>query len=182
MTGEHDDGDTRDDAALFRDAIGPVRTLPGAPEPPARPRPKPRARMAERDEHDALDAFRRGVGDADALAAGDVLAYRRDAVSPRTLRRLARGQYAVQDELDLHLADTATAETLLRRFLADARASGFGCVSIVHGKGLHADSRLPVLKNLVDRVLRQRADILAFHSAPAARGGTGAVLVLVAPR
>ncbi|MET0717871.1 MAG: Smr/MutS family protein, partial [Pseudoxanthomonas sp.] len=36
--------------------------------------------------------------------------------------------------------------------------------------------------NLVDRVLRQRADILAFHSAPAAHGGTGAVVVLLARR
>jgi DNA-nicking Smr family endonuclease len=36
-----------------------------------------------------------------------------------------------------------------------------------------------VLKNLVDRVLRQRADVLAFHSPPAAQGGTGAVLVLL---
>ena len=40
---------------------------------------------------------------------------------------------------------------------------------------------LPVLKNLVDRLLRQRADVLAFHSAPPAQGGTGAVLVLLAP-
>lgn len=177
-----DDDAPGDDAALFREAIGPVRTLRQAPEPPSRPRPKPRARMAERDEDDALHAFRRGAGDADALASGDVLAHRRDAVSPRTLRRLARGDYAVQDELDLHLADAATAETLLRRFLADARAAGHGCVSVVHGKGLHSDGSLPVLKNLVDRILRQRADVLAFHSAPAARGGTGAVLVLLAAR
>jgi len=55
-------------------------------------------------------------------------------------------------------------------------------VRIVHGKGLNSDDSLPVLKNVVDRMLRQRADVLAFHSAPAAQGGTGAVLVLLAPR
>jgi DNA-nicking Smr family endonuclease len=49
----------------------------------------------------------------------------------------------------------------------------------VHGKGLHSDSGVPVLKNLVDRMLRQRADVLAFASAPAAQGGHGAVLVLL---
>lgn len=171
-----------DDAALFRDAIGPVRTLRDVPEPPAKPRPKPRARMAERDEDAAADAFRRGEGFADLLAAGDVLRHRRDQVTPRTLQRLARGEFSAQDELDLHLADAATAESLLRRFIADARAHGLGCVSVVHGKGLHSDASLPVLKNLVDRVLRQRSDVLAFHSAPASRGGTGAVLVLLAPR
>ena len=49
----------------------------------------------------------------------------------------------------------------------------------VHGKGLHSESGVPVLKNLVDRLLRQRADVLAFASAPAAQGGHGAVLVLL---
>lgn len=49
----------------------------------------------------------------------------------------------------------------------------------MHGKGLHSDSGVPVLKNLVDRLLRQRAEVLAYHSAPAAQGGQGAVLVLL---
>ena len=57
-----------------------------------------------------------------------------------------------------------------------------GCVRIIHGKGRNSEARLPVLKNLVDRILRQRADILAFHSPPAAQGGTGAVLVLLEKR
>ena len=40
----------------------------------------------------------------------------------------------------------------------------------------------PVLKVLVDRVLRLRGDVLAFASAPAAQGGAGAVLVLLDTR
>jgi DNA-nicking Smr family endonuclease len=60
--------------------------------------------------------------------------------------------------------------------------AGFGCVRIVHGKGLHSETGVPVLKNLVDRLLRQRADVLAFHSAPPAQGGRGAVLVLLRQR
>jgi DNA-nicking Smr family endonuclease len=55
-------------------------------------------------------------------------------------------------------------------------------VRIVHGKGINSTDSLPVLKNVVDRVLRQRSDVLAFHSAPPAQGGTGAVLVLLARR
>ena len=75
----------------------------------------------------------------------------------------------------------------MRAFLHDARQHGVGCVRIVHGKGLHGAASIasggqPVLKNLVDRMLRHRADVLAFHSAPPAQGGTGAVLVLLAPR
>ena len=168
-----------DDAALFRAAIGPVRALTPAATPPARPKPRPLPRMAARDESEALGEFRRALT-ADALEAGDSLAHRQPSLPGRVLQRLRRGDYAAQDELDLHHTDAAQAEAMLRRFLKESVQSGLGCVRIVHGKGLHSDSGVPVLKNLVDRVLRQRADVLAFHSAPPAQGGHGAVLVLLA--
>lgn len=173
----HDEAD--DDAALFRSAVGPVRELPAAPLPPAPPRPRALPRMAQRDEADARSEFRRAL-DASLLETGDALRHRRDEVPPRVLQRLARGEYAAQEELDLHHADSGQAEALLRAFLKEAREAGVACVRIIHGKGLHSESRIPALKNLVDRILRQRADVLAFHSAPAAQGGAGAVLVLLA--
>jgi DNA-nicking Smr family endonuclease len=85
----------------------------------------------------------------------------------------------VQDELDLHGATALQAEGLLRRFLAEAHAHDHGCVRVIHGKGQRSESDAPILKNLVDRLLRQRADVMAFHSAPPTQGGTGAVLVLL---
>lgn len=184
MTATRDDDE--DDSELFRSAIGPVRKLRETAPAPAAPRPKPRARMAERDEAHAREEFRHAL-DRSLLDAGDALSYRRDEVPPRLLQKLKRGEISVQEELDLHGADAREAEQLLRAFLHDARQHGVGCVRIVHGKGSHgaasiASSGLPVLKNLVDRMLRQRVDVLAFHSAPPAQGGTGAVLVLLAPR
>ena len=176
---KQDEVDT-DDAALFRDAIGPVLQLPETAAAPRAPRPEPRPRMAERDEREALGEFEQLLRSG-PLEAGDTLRYRRDEISPKMLKRLARGHYAVQDELDLHHAGTRLAESMLREFIAEIRDAGGGCVRIVHGKGLHAEGA-PALKNLVDRLLRQRADVLAFHSAPPAQGGTGAVLVLLRPR
>ena len=179
--------DKDDDADLFRSAVGPIRRLRDAAPPPSAPKPKPRARMAERDEAAAREEFRHAV-DPSLAQAGDVLSYRRDALPPRALQRLGRGEIAVQDELDLHGLEVRKAETLLRAFLTHARAHDSGCVRIIHGKGLHGGSipftsrDAPILKNLVDRLLRQRADVLGFHSAPPAQGGTGAVLVLLAPR
>lgn len=177
---EPDAADAADDAALFRDAIGPVRRLPDAPPPPGKPRPRPSTRMAERDDAEARSEFARLLAH-DHIEAGDALAYRRDEVPPRVLQRLRKGLYAVQDELDLHGSDSAGAERLLREFLREAAHAGRGCVRVVHGKGLGSGTDVPVLKNLVDRVLRQRSDVLAFHSAPPAQGGTGAVLVLLRP-
>ncbi len=176
--------DDHDDARLFRTAIGAdegkVRALPPAAPPPAAPKPKPAAKMARRDEDAAREEFRHML--VSALEAGDALRYRREEIPPPVLKKLARGEYAAQEELDLHGLPAQAAEALLREFLRDCRTHGLGCVRIVHGKGRNSEERLPVLKNLVDRLLRQRADVLAFHSPPAAQGGTGAVLVLLDKR
>lgn len=182
MARSHSDDEDQDDSALFRAAIGNVKPLGDVPAPPAKPRPKPAARMAERDEMDARSEFQRGLDELAQLEAGDVLSYRRANLPARAFQRLKRGHFSVQDELDLHGATTTQAESLIRHFLAEAHDHEFGCVRIVHGKGLRSDRDAPVLKNLVDRILRQRADVLAFHSALPAQGGTGAVVVLLAKR
>ena len=169
-----------EDLALFLSAIGDVRRLDEPPVPPSAPKPRPRARMAEQDDAAARKSFRHALDDS-LLQAGDALAYRRDELPVRTWQRLKRGELSAQEELDLHGADARTAEALLRAFLNDARRHGIGCVRLIHGKGMQSGGT-PVLKNLVDRMLRQRADVLGFHSAPPAQGGTGAVVVLLAPQ
>ena len=83
-----------DDAALFRSAIGPVREMPVTPAPPSKPKPRPRAKMAERDEANARDEFRHAL-DATLLQAGDPLDYRRDEV-PARVRSDYETQYAAE--------------------------------------------------------------------------------------
>lgn len=166
-----------DDSELFRSAIGPVRRIAARPEAPRKPAPTARAGMREADERAAWSEFRHAMHDP-LLDPGDVSSYRRDEVPPRVLAKLRNGEYAARDELDLHGLTVAVAESLLRDFLREAVAAGTGCVRIIHGKGRNSEG-LPVIKNLVDRMLRQRADVLAFHSAPAGQGGTGAVLALL---
>lgn len=168
-----------DDAELFREAIGEVRRIEAPPVVPGPAPPPPRARRFELDELEALEASRSG---GEVPVEGDeMLAWRREHVSERTLKRLRRGEYAVQDELDLHHLRAVDAEHLLKAFLGEARAGSRQCVRIIHGKGLRSEGA-PVLKMLVDRVLRLRGDVLAYASAPAAQGGAGAVLVLLDTR
>lgn len=174
---------TEEDATLFREAIGPVRPVEVDPTPPdPRPKPRPRARLREADEADALhtsryDPFDPVVGDPE-----ETLAYRRPEVSERILRRLRRGLYRVDDEVDLHRLTLSDAEAVLRRFMAEARDSGHGCLRVIHGKGLHSKAGGPLIKPMVERMLSLRADVLAYASAPAGQGGTGALLVLVGKR
>jgi DNA-nicking Smr family endonuclease len=168
-----------DDAELFREAIGEVRRIEAPPVVPGPAPPPPRARRFELDELEALEASRTG-GEV-PIEGDELLAWRRDHVSERTLKRLRRGEYAVQDELDLHHLRAVDAEQLLKSFLGEARAGSRQCVRIIHGKGLRSEGA-PVLKMLVDRVLHLRGDVLAFASAPPAQGGAGAVLVLIDTR
>ncbi len=174
-------GPSEDDAALFRDAIGSVRRLQVA-EPPPRPRPRPRAHMAAADEAAVREELLHGAFDPSVLEVGEELLHLQDGHSPRLLQRLRRGEFSVQDEIDLHHLKMAEAEALLQQFLAESRRAGLRCIKIIHGKGLRSGQRGPVLKALVAHMLRRRAEVIAYASARANQGGSGATLVLLAVR
>jgi len=171
-----------EDAQLFRDAIGPVRPLPEPPAPPERPKPAPRPRQREHDEAEAIRDMQRRPFDASLADPGEPLSFRRPGFPDRLFRRLRRGEFAVEDEVDLHHLRVTEAESVLREFLAQAHQADQHCVRIIHGKGRNSEFGTPVLKLMVDRTLGQRGDVLAYVSAPARQGGTGAVLVLLSSR
>jgi DNA-nicking Smr family endonuclease len=168
-----------DDARLFREAIGEVRRIDPVAPPPSAPRPAPRPRMFEADEAAVPGELLDMAFDPASMEVGEELSHLRDGYPPRLLRRLKRGQFSVQDELDLHQMNAAAAQASIAAFLAEARRQGLRCVRIVHGKGLRSKAAGPVLKVLTDRLLRRRDDVVAFASARPAQGGTGAVVVLL---
>lgn len=169
------DADTR----LFREAIGEVQRLEPVELPPAAPKPAPRPRMFEADEAAVSGELLDMAFDPATLEVGEELSYLRDGYPPKWLRQLKRGQFSVQDDLDLHQMNAAAAQASIIAFLAEARHNGMRCVRIVHGKGLRSRAAGPVLKALTDRMLRRRDDVIAFASARPAWGGTGAVIVLL---
>lgn len=170
-----------EDAELFRDAIGEVRRIEAEIAATGRPTPQPEPRRLKLDEAQALREAHDLTQPLPPLDGSELQSYRRAEVSERTLRQLKRGQFSIQDEIDLHHLRVADAEPLLKRFLNQARAQHSYCVRVVHGKGLRSEGA-PVLKLVVDKVLRQRGDVLAFASAPANQGGSGAVLILLDSR
>lgn len=168
-----------DDAALFREAIGDVRRIDIQEQGIPRPKPVADSKMFRRDEAEALRDSRSVSATEAYLNSADELSFRRPEIPEKWFKQLKRGQISIQDELDLHHCRAADAEVFLKQFLNQAREEAHYCVRVIHGKGLRSENA-PVLKALVDRVLRHRGDVLAFHSAPQAQGGTGAVLVLLA--
>jgi DNA-nicking Smr family endonuclease len=109
----------------------------------------------------------------------DKLSFLRPAVGRHTFRKLARGNFNVQSEIDLHGLTTAEAKTKLANFIRKSIARDQFCVRIIHGKGLGSGERGPVLKNKVNIWLRRWDAVLAFVSARQVDGGTGAVYVLL---
>ena len=115
----------------------------------------------------------------DSPTGADPLSFRRPGVRTQTLRRLRRGLYPIEDELDLHGLSQAAARDSLAEFIALSRDAGRRCVRVVHGKGYRSGARGPVLKVAVDTWLRRHTDVMAFTSARTIDGGTGAVYVLL---
>jgi DNA-nicking Smr family endonuclease len=124
------------------------------------------------------------LGDAgspapESIGGADALSFKRPGVRTQVLRRLRRGLYPIEDELDLHGLNQSAARDQLAEFLAFNCDAGHRCVRIIHGKGYRSGARGPLLKIAVDAWLRRHSDVMAFSSARAIDGGTGAVYVLL---
>ena len=149
---------------------------------PERPRPAPRARQRERDDRAVLVEAISDAFDAESLLdTDDALSFRRRGVGVDVVRKLRRGVWVLQGELDLHGLRRDEARERLAAFLREAAKSGKRCVRVVHGKGLGSPGREPVLKGKVKSWLIQRSEVLAFTHARPADGGHGALIVLLRP-
>jgi len=168
-----------DDSALFRESIGDVAPVVDDHADVRPAPPPPDAAQTRADERAALEAIMSKPLAELEIDIADPLSYARPGVSKKLLRQLGRGQFSVRDEIDLHRMTSAQAQRALAAFLAQARREGRLCVRVIHGKGLNSKNAEPVLKGVVDRALRQRGDVIAYRSARAADGGTGAVIVLL---
>jgi DNA-nicking Smr family endonuclease len=168
-----------EDSALFRRAVGPV--IPMRPDlvPMERPRPAAIPLQARQETRRVLQESLSGGPELDEIETGEELLYAAPGVRPEVLRRLRRGQLSMQDRLDLHGMTVPEAKEAVARFLYACRGRGLRSVLIIHGKGLGSLQKRPVLKGKLNMWLARRAEVLAFCSARAVDGGTGAVYVLL---
>ena len=173
-----------DDREALRRALEGVKPL-AAKRRHAHPRlsPAPVPWQTRRDEGAVLAESVAGpLSVEDALDTGIELTYLREGVPRQALRRLRRGHWVVQDEVDLHGMNRVQAAEQVSAFVRAAATRGLRCVRIVHGKGLGSHNREPVLKGKLRAWLTPRDEVLAFCQAPAAEGGSGALLVLLKAR
>lgn len=116
----------------------------------------------------------------EALLDSDAaLSFARNGIGPDVIRKLRRGHWVIQAQLDLHGLRSDEARAALADFLRDAGKRGLRCVRVIHGKGLGSINKEPVLKNKVRNWLVQKDEVIAFCQAKAADGGAGALVVLL---
>ena len=161
------------DADLFRHAVEGATPL--APTDRIAPASKPlKIRVSVAPAQTVAD-------DLSDHGAGDtaVTEFLRPGLNRMTLRKLRRGAFPPQDELDLHGLSSDAARKLLTQFLHDATQRGLRCISVIHGKGWRSEGRDGILKVHTRHWLAQHALVLAFCEAPLNAGGGGAVWVLL---
>jgi DNA-nicking Smr family endonuclease len=179
-----------DDVQAFRAAVADVKPLAHMPRADVADKPRPRARRrkaaSSMQDLDAVmpliavadDGTPSSVGGA-AVTADTALSFQRAGVRIQEMRKLRRGLFPAGDELDLHGLTQSAARDHLADFIVASRDAGFRCVRVIHGKGYRSGGRGAVLKTALDLWLRRHLDVLAFVSAKAIDGGTGALYVLL---
>lgn len=169
---------TPDDVAIFRNAIGKVQAIDTNTvllKPDKKPRPVPLFKPLEQ-----VDPLQKDVGDGlETLFQEDTIAFLVPGLQKNVIRKLRKGYYGLDAEIDLHGLSSRDAQQQLLRFLHHCIENGQRCVQIIHGKGYNSPDKQPVLKNDINLWLRQHKDVLAFCSAPPKSGGTGALFVLL---
>jgi DNA-nicking Smr family endonuclease len=171
------------EASLLEQALADVRPLEGRGRVPKRqgrlePRPAGEDRAVQVYLRDLVDgAVPFDIADTDEYVEGAV-----QGLDRRVLRQLRRGEFSVQDHIDLHGMNREEARDAVARFLRSAVSRGQRCVLVVHGRGLHAKDQIPVLKEKLKAWLTRGAigaSVLAFATARPYDGGAGAVYVLL---
>jgi DNA-nicking Smr family endonuclease len=166
---------------LFAASVGPVTPLAAAARAEVRgaqPAPEPRQHL--RDEAAALRESLSDAFDVESLLETDAgLSFRRPGIGPEVVRKLRRGGWVIQAQIDLHGLRRDEAREQLAAFVREAARRGLRCVRVVHGKGNGSPGREPVLKQRVHSWLVQKSAVIAFTQARAAEGGSGALVVLL---
>jgi len=166
---------------LFTRAVGAVKALPDPRKAQLKlPPPEPVAFQQQRDDQAVLREAISDEFDVGTLLETDAqLSFRRPGIGPDVTRKLRRGEWSIQREIDLHGLRTEDAREALGGFIREAVKQGLRCVRVVHGKGLGSPGKAPVLKSRVQGWLIQKNEVLAFVQAKPAEGGAGALLVLL---
>lgn len=166
------------DEELFAQEMNGIQPLQSNEDPPLSPQPQSEREVpffaeAEKEKPHPRFRFRKDGGTIEGALVD---------LGPQVLRKLKRGRFPIEAQLDLHGLNKREARSSLDSFVLDAAKTGLRCVLVVHGKGHNSENLTPVLKNemhawLCEGILAEV--LLAYTSAQPSHGGTGAIYLLL---
>ncbi len=181
---------TPNDSHVFSKAMSGVKPLPddkkriipscGSHIAPSHPAPDD-----ERETISLLHGLVRGSIEMDMTFTDEYMEGSIKGFSRKLMKKLKRGEFPVQDYIDLHGLNRQEAKKVVRNFLTQSHGIGLRCVLIVHGRGLNSPDSFPVLKEGLPLWLGRgsiKKIVLAFATARPYDGGTGAIYVLMRKR
>jgi DNA-nicking Smr family endonuclease len=181
---EQCESNSGDEERLFQEAMADVVPASRRDASIGMTKPPPAKIPDEDPEAEALTRLEKLVRDGEGFTVSDTPEYMEGigyGVNPEVARRLHRGDYSIQAHIDLHGLGVGPAHEAFEQFLKEALSSGKRAVLLVHGRGLSSREE-PVLKTKVTEWLtsgRWRKWVMAFTSARACDGATGATYVLL---
>jgi DNA-nicking Smr family endonuclease len=182
------------EANVFRNSLGGIQRLPEQNRHVHQHRPaasaqaiaaagKKRGPLTQQEQQaDDAAVLRESLSDLfevdHHLEEDPALNYAAPGVGPDVVKKMRKGHWPVQDELDLHGLNRDGARDALGAFLTRANQRGIRCVCVIHGRGFGSRGQEPVLKSMVHSWLVQK-EVVAFCQARDADGGEGALIVLL---
>ena len=176
-----------DEGRYFLEAMSDVKPLPGSSKTVTRV-PNPHMRPAHPVRDDELEAMTHlsdlvsGAAEMDITFSDEYIEGSVHGFNRKLMRKLKKGQFPVQDYVDLHGLTKQDAEIRIRDFLLQSNRLGLRCVLVVHGRGLNSEDHIPVLKERLPLWLSRgpvKKIVLAFSTAMPYDGGTGAIYILL---
>ena len=175
------------EANIFQSALGGVKRLPESDRHvPQLPKTAgvtlPVKRKLTQAEDDAA-VLRESLSDLfevdHYLEEDPALNYAAPGVGSDVVKKLRKGHWPVQDELDLHGMRRDQARDAIGDFLRRSTMRNHRCVCVIHGRGFGSRGQEPVLKSMVHSWLVQKEEVVAFCQARSSEGGEGALMVLL---
>jgi DNA-nicking Smr family endonuclease len=173
----------RAEAELFARSAGKVQPLPDKRRANlGKALPLPIPVQTQLDEQSVmLESISDDFDVTTLLDTDDALSFRRPGIGADVTRKLRKGEWTIQRELDLHGLRREEAREALGAFVRECMKSGVRCVRVIHGKGLGSPGKEPVLKAKVQGWLIQKNEVMAFVQGKPSQGGAGALVVLLRP-
>lgn len=169
----NDNKPVSDDKALFENAIGQIKKLKQNTvfHQPTKSTPK---RIYEKKRQLEEDQCAFYFSDAyHPLLEYNPIRYCRNDISPNEVKKLRRSVYQPDLFLDLHGLTQKEAKQEIAALITACLREHIYCACIVYGHGKN------ILKKHTPMWLAQHPNVLCFHQAPKAHGGSAALLLLI---